>query len=358
MEKSLVKISTEVSQDFTKTIDRFQQLSIATKEGIWEYDFENKATFYNQGMISLLGYTITEMADNNTWWRNNIHPTDKKRIITELDNLLESTETVWWGKYQFKCKNNSYKLILDRLFVVRGKNGKPMRLIGTMQDLSDLETIQTNLEKIRQDERKVMIKELIKASEKERKGISEELHENFNQALAAINLHLGSIKKHISPNGLSEVVEMQKILIDSMSGIRNIANELSPVILHSLGLASALEEMIERKLPKKIAYNIEVNEAAISNIDVKIQLLLYRIAYQQIKNIAEHSNASNAFLQVTKLGSKIKMSISDDGDGVDLKALKFGNGFSSTQQRTEAFDGTFNIKTILGKQGFKLEVII
>jgi two-component system, NarL family, sensor kinase len=233
-----------------------------------------------------------------------------------------------------------------------------MRLIGTMQDLTELETIQSNLEKVRQEERRAMFRALIKASEKERKGISEELHENFNQALAAINLHLGSIKKHISPKGLSEVVEMQKILIDSMSGIRNVANELSPVILHSLGFASAIEEMMERKLPEKINYNIQIDETVISKIDVNLQMLLYRIAYQQIKNIAEHSNASNAFLQITKLSNKIKMSIYDDGDGVDLKALKFGNGFSSTQQRTEAFDGTFNIKTILGKQGFKLEVII
>ena len=78
-------VSAVNNEEYFKSINRFQLLSIATKEGIWEYDFDTKQSFYNDGMIDLLGYTSEEMEDNETWWRNNLHPQDKKRVITEVD---------------------------------------------------------------------------------------------------------------------------------------------------------------------------------------------------------------------------------------------------------------------------------
>ncbi len=98
-------------------------------------------------MTDLLGYTPEEMADNESWWRNNLHPQDKKRVITEVDEVMASEKSVWWGKYQFRCKDGSYKLILDRLFVVRDENGKTLRLIGTMQDLTEIDDLQQELGK-------------------------------------------------------------------------------------------------------------------------------------------------------------------------------------------------------------------
>src|SRR5947207_2380544 len=89
---------------FFISLNRFELLSVATKEGIWEYDFVTRQAYYNAGMTELFGYSHTEMEDNNRWWRNNIHPKDR-HVINELDELLSGTKTVWWGQYRFLCKN-------------------------------------------------------------------------------------------------------------------------------------------------------------------------------------------------------------------------------------------------------------
>jgi glucose-6-phosphate-specific signal transduction histidine kinase len=52
------------------------------------------------------------------------------------------------------------------------------------------------------------------------------------------------------------------------------------------------------------------------------------------------------------------MTIFDNGDGIDLKTVKFGKGFSTVQQKSEAFGGTFNLESIEGTTGFTMEVII
>lgn len=344
---------------FFKAVHRFQFLSIATKEGIWEYDFINKNAFYNEGMIDLFGYSLEEMADNESWWRNNLHPQDKARVISEVDEVMASNNSVWWGKYQFRCKDGSYKLILDRLFVVRDKKGKTLRLIGTMQDLTEIDELQQELDSIRRQHYINMMKAIFQAEENERKIISEELNENINQVLAAINMHLAHAKIHINQKGLSWLQEAQHLLLDSISGIRTISKRLSPIILKELGLKVALSDLfVDLQQIKKIKYEVKIKEETEQKINPDIQTAFYRIAQYQIDNIVRHSKAEKAYIKVEEAGEKFKLTIYDDGMGINHKALKYGKGFANIQEKTDAFDGSFSVESLEGKKGFKVEVII
>lgn len=344
---------------FFKAVHRFQFLSIATKEGIWEYDFINKNAFYNEGMIDLFGYSLEEMSDNESWWRNNLHPQDKKRVITEVDEVMASNNSVWWGKYQFRCKNGNYKLILDRLFVVRDKKGKTLRLIGTMQDLTEIDELQQELENIRRQHHINMMKAIFQAEENERKNISEELNENINQVLAAINMHLAHAKIHVNQKGLSWLQEAQHLLLDSISGIRTVSKRLSPIILKELGLKIALNDLFsELQKIKSINFEVIIKDGLEEKISPDVQTALYRIAQYQVDNIARHSNAENAFIRVDPVGEKFKLIIYDDGTGTNHKALQYGKGFANIQEKTDAFDGSFSVESLEGKRGFKVEVIL
>jgi len=346
-------------EEYFKSINRFQLLSIATKEGIWEYDFNTRQSFYNDGMIDLLGYTLDEIADNESWWRNNLHPQDKKRVITEVDEIMAGTKSVWWGKYQFRCKDGSYKLILDRLFVVRDKSQKALRLIGTMQDLTEIDALQQELEKIRRQHHINMMRAIFQAEEGERKIISEELNENINQVLAAINMHLAQAKTQVNKEGLVWLQEAQGLLLDSISGISKIAKRLSPIVLNDLGFELALDELMDNmQHTRKVSYHIFVDEKIAGIVNLDIQTVLYRIAQEQVINIEKHSEARNILIKVEIAGKKIRMTVEDDGIGINLKSIQYGKGFSNIQEKTEAFDGSFNLESVEGKPGFKLEVII
>ena len=345
--------------EFYKSINRFQLLSIATKEGIWEHDFITKESFYNEGITELFGHSYPELADNHSWWRNNIHPQDKNRIINDLDELLNGTGNVWWGKYHFRCKNGSYKLILDRLFVVRNAQNIPIRLIGTMQDLTELNSLEQEFVNIRKEHQQIMHKAVLQAEENERQKISEELHENINQVLAAINLHIGQAKNHVNNEGMAWLEEAQNLLLESISGIRVLSKRLSPVSLQLLGLKLALEELlIELQEKNNIGYTLLVNEVDFATVNLDLQTVFYRIAQHQFMNILKHSAATHILLKISAQGKKIRMSIQDNGMGVDLKNIHFGKGFSTIQERSGVFGGSFNLESIEGKKGFTMEVII
>ena len=343
-----------------KSIKRFELLSIATKEGIWEHDFITRKSFYNEGMTELFGYTHEEMADNETWWRNNIHPQDKKRMITELDEMMAgNAKNVWWGKYQFRCKDGSYKLILDRLFLVRDADGKSLRMIGTMQDLTEIDALQKELDNIRKHQHTAMMKAIFQAEENERNNISHELNENINQVLAAINMHLAQAKSQVTPAGKIWLEEAQHLLLDSISGVRAVAKRLSPITLKELGLKASLTELLEEfEASKNIRINSSIDNNIIEHVSDDIQIILYRIAEEQLTNISKHSNAKTAGLKIESVGKKIKMSVYDDGTGINLKTIQFGRGFSNIQEKTDAYGGSFNLESAEGKPGFKMEVII
>lgn len=338
-------------------LNRLQILSLATKEGIWEYDITTGKSYYNDGMINLFGYSREEMEDNYTWWRTNIHPLDKSTVISQLDALLEGAESVWWGQYKFLCKNGEYKKILDRLFIVRDKDNKALRIIGTMQDVAVLDVFEKQVEQLNYKHRQNMIRAIIESEENERKNISDILHENVNQVLAAISLKISNLKNMKAE--ITGITEIHEMLNNSIKEIRTIAKRLSPLTLESLGLKTALEDLLsELKLKNKINYTIITNDECVQKTDKSILKLLYRIAQMQVINIAKHSGANNVFINIKPNGNKISMTILDDGKGIDLKSFKFGRGFANIQERVEAFGGMFKLGNAEEENGCILTVVI
>lgn len=188
---------------------------------------------------------------------------------------------------------------------------------------------------------------------------NEELYENINQVLSAINLHIAQAKNHVNKEGLAWLEEAQILLLESISGICILSKRLSPVSLQLLGLQLALDELLANvKESNQIDYTLQVNNVDLTKVNIELQTVFYRIAQLQISNILKHSAATRIMLTISEQGKKTKMSIFDNGNGINLKKVNFGKGFSAVQQKSAAFGGTFNLESIEGKAGFTLEVII
>ncbi len=334
-------------------------MSSCTREGIWELDLVTNVAYYNNGMQDLFGYAFDEMKNNEKWWIANVHPQDKKRVAGSMGELLLSSENVWWGRYKFRCKDGTYKPVLDRLFVVRDKHQKALRLIGTMQDLTEVNTLQDELEDFRTAHKRNMFLAMFNASEKEKKGISDELNENINQVLAGISMYITEAKSHADAEGAEKLNEAKVLLLESISGIRLLADRLSPPMLQLLGLKDALRDLIASTLEaKNIKCYFEFDELNLPPKPKYKVILFYRIIQQQISNIINHSNADAVSISISKNGKKAVITIRDNGDGVDAANLTYGEGFSNFQQFTEPFDGSFMVQSTVGEKGFTVELML
>jgi two-component system, NarL family, sensor histidine kinase UhpB len=356
MTQTFHKDSAQVPEQ--EALARYNLLSLATREGIWDYDLESGQTWYNQGMMNLFGYTAAEMRDNVRWWEGNIHPNDRERVIKAVDDFLKGRANTWHGEYRFRCSNNEYKTVIEHLYVVRDEKGLAKRLMGTMQDLEPIKKMLNEVEKERLQHRNDLVKAITEAEEKERKIISDELHENINQVLAAISMHIEQAKEHVKDDGQAWLDPAQKLLLASMKGIKRLAQQLSPLEINHLGLKEALEKQLDTVTQnEEMEYVLYTDHDVEDGMSAEQKLFLYRIACLQIDNVIAHSGASILKVYITKSGDRIKLSVSDNGCGFDDSKVTFGVGLSKMQNRVPAYGGIFRLITEPGR-GCMVEVIM
>ena len=138
---------TEFIKQEKKLVDSLQRYDIvakATSDTITDYDVINDIMYYNEGIESVFGYT-TEMIENTgVWWRDRLHPEDRERVETYSRDVRIAKSGHIQIEYRFKCADGSYKYILDRSYMVKDPEGNSVRIIGAMQDITEIQNyIQT-----------------------------------------------------------------------------------------------------------------------------------------------------------------------------------------------------------------------
>ena len=118
--------------------ERYDIVAKATSDTIWDWDIKNNEFSFNKGIQGIFGYNKEEVGNTPKWWFDCIHPEDIIRISVSIYSFLENKSQKWQDEYRFKCKDGSYKYILDRGFLVFDESGLAVRMIGAMQDISQL----------------------------------------------------------------------------------------------------------------------------------------------------------------------------------------------------------------------------
>jgi PAS domain S-box-containing protein len=116
---------------------RLQTVAAATNDAIWDWDITVGTVWWNDGVCTLFGYQRAEVGDDPAWWRAQLHADDRERVLSALDLHLAGGEAAWRCEYRFRCADGSYRPVLDRGQVIRDGDGRALRLVAAMFDLSE-----------------------------------------------------------------------------------------------------------------------------------------------------------------------------------------------------------------------------
>src|SRR5690606_9830855 len=119
-----------------ETADRYNVLLKATSDAVWDRDLITNTVVWNKGIRRIFGYIPAEASTYN-WWRERVHPDDLQRVENYLQQSFNGRNSKLAIEYRFRCADGSYKYTLDRAFLMYDKAGKPVRMIGAMQDISE-----------------------------------------------------------------------------------------------------------------------------------------------------------------------------------------------------------------------------
>ena len=128
-----------VSQE-RKLIDSLKRYDIvakATSDIITDYNLDSDEMKVSEAALQVFGYQNASGVYSGNWWEDKVHPDDIENVREEVQKFLEDGNQNLTIEYRFRCADGSYKYILDRSYIIVDDSGKPVRIIGSMQDITE-----------------------------------------------------------------------------------------------------------------------------------------------------------------------------------------------------------------------------
>ena len=124
------------NDEIKESNEKYDIVAKATSDTIWDWKIQDDSFSWNKGIESVFGYAQDQVGENSTWWFDKIHPEDSIKMSIKLYSFIEQKTEKWQDQYRFRCSDNSYKYVLDRGFLLTDENGKAIRMIGAIQDIT------------------------------------------------------------------------------------------------------------------------------------------------------------------------------------------------------------------------------
>jgi PAS domain S-box-containing protein len=124
------------NDEIKESNERYDIVAKATSDTIWDWKIEEDSFIWNKGIQGVFGYKKEDVGTTSKWWFDKIHPEDSLKMSIKLYSFLEQKTEKWQDEYRFKCADGTYKYVFDRGFLVKDLNGKPIRMIGAIQDVT------------------------------------------------------------------------------------------------------------------------------------------------------------------------------------------------------------------------------
>lgn len=129
--------------------ERYQHLSKATFDTVYEWDVENARFRWTEGYMENFGYSPAEQARPD-FWTNLVHPDEVLNVRKRLKEAMMSDVHLISNEYRFKKSDGNYVNVVDRCIFIRDANGKAVRMIGAIQDVTEKKNLEKLLSKSNQ----------------------------------------------------------------------------------------------------------------------------------------------------------------------------------------------------------------
>jgi signal transduction histidine kinase len=192
---------------------------------------------------------------------------------------------------------------------------------------------------------------LVDAQEQERRSIARELHDEVGQSLEALLVDVGRLSRLV-PAGegvmTEQIARVKSLAENSVKTVRDITLLLRPSMLDDLGLIPALEWQA-REISRRGEMEVDVHSENVSEqLPDEIKTCAYRLVQEALNNAATHAEAKNARVAVVQTADKLRVQVTDDGQGFDPQRVR-GMGLLGMEERVKRLGGVIKIDSRVGQ---------
>jgi signal transduction histidine kinase len=172
------------------------------------------------------------------------------------------------------------------------------------------------------DENAALLHQALRASELERRRIAADLHDGVLQEVGGAVYAMDAMARVVDRDPVlarSLVDEVRGMVHNIGSGLRTTMVDIYPVDLETVGMAGALDGLLEPLLEDGVV-TIRHVDPAVDDEDVDDRRLAFRVAREGISNVRRHAGAAHTWVDVRLDGPLLRVSVTDDGRGVPEQA--------------------------------------
>lgn len=260
-----------------------------------------------------------------------------------LDRNRKNKEKMDSLMVQFSALANENKILSQEADIAlkdaKLDKGKYLLIVLSIIIILVLALYLVHISSLKQKEARLLVEAINESEEKERNRLSSEVHDGLAAELTVLKLELE--KRGDNQRALS-------ILQRAHTMTRSIAHNLSTYFITQEGLVNAVRLMINN-------YNLNNNIKFYTNVDKqlklkpKVEIILYRSIQELIQNTLKHSEATEINVQILLQGRRLKISVEDNGMGIEDEKINESTGIRSLFRRIELIHGTLSFDSSVGK---------
>lgn len=309
--------------------------------GSWQWDPGSDAVTWSAELYRLAGYDSRLPAPSFKDHEQFFAPKSWNRLKQSVERALR-TGVPYELDLEAMSSDGTKLWLTSRGEAVVDANGRPIYLRGTTQDITDRKQIEEEL--------LTVSGRLITAQEEERARIARELHDDLSQRMALLQIAIDQFKQGV-PDLSSEAQQQLENIAEMTTGVSSdiyaLSHQLHPSKLETLGLVGSLKSFC-REFSGQYQLQVQFLHSGIpGQIPKDVALCLYRITQEALRNVAKHSGAAAAEVELSGKADEIDLCISDSGRGFDVEAVKgvAGLGLISMRERLRLVGGHLSIES-------------
>jgi PAS domain S-box-containing protein len=371
---------------------RFRTLSDAVPQLIWTNTPDGYANYFNQRWYEYSGLTYEQSA--GLGWQAMVHPDDAAGSIAQWEQALREGK-VFDVEYRLRRADGAYRWQIGRNVPLYSSDGQVLGWFGTATDVEDLKRaeeaqrqahdemearvvmrtaeLQHLAEELRteaserkdaEEQARVLWQQLVNAQEDERRRISRELHDQMGQQLTALLMGIKAVSEvdesgHHHLLNREQLEKLYPLAADLMQQMHNLAWELRPATLDTLGLEPSLKQYV-KEWGERTGIEADFMSRGVSpstRLPDEIETALYRVVQEALTNVQRHARARRVSVLMERRDGHVVAIVEDDGLGFDAELhgdlqIRKGRhrlGVLGMHERLELVGGLLTIESTPGR---------
>lgn len=326
----------ETESRIRRSDERYRLAAKATNDAVWDWDLVTGELTWNEAIEQLAGEAPGPHID---WWKQRIHDQDRESVVQDIHGFIDHGRDRWQCEYRFRRADGSYAQVLDRGYVIRDDDGKAIRMIRAMSDLSERLEAQQRLNELQNE-----LVHVSRLSAMGTMGTMASALAQINQPLTGIANYMGGARRMLRERGAAAIPEAVAAIDEAAAASQHVGEiirrlrrmvsrgkaQLQPIRLDNI-VNDALALAIPNEALAAVRIERNLGDLEVMADPVQIQQVLFNL-FRNAVEAMDGQDERRLAITAKRRGDRVVVNVEDNGPGFAAEVRDgLFSAFSSTK---------------------------